>query len=268
MTDHLGSPRLVVDVTSGAVVQRMDYDEFGQVINDTAPGFQPFGFAGGLYDQDTKLVRFGSRDYDAEAGRWTTKDLRQFAGGTNFYAYSSNDPVNRIDPLGGWGIFISFGAGGGLEVGGSASGGFVFDVSSGEIFAYGSFGLGIHSGGAINCGVGVGAYLDLSKLAGIGFEAGATLGTLSIAVGGGGDSLNSLYLSPGVGFGAHLFSTATVIRQLTGDVPVGAVPVDAAPDDPMDAGLPPFGPAPPGPDVPGPVCGDFDDPASKGICPE
>jgi hypothetical protein len=34
------------------------------VTADTNPGFQPFGFAGGLYDQDTKLVRFGARDYD------------------------------------------------------------------------------------------------------------------------------------------------------------------------------------------------------------
>ena len=98
ISDHLGSPRLVVDVTNGAVVQRMDYDEFGQVITDTNPGFQPFGFAGGLYDRDTKLVRFGARDYDAETGRWTAKDPILFAGGdTNLYGYVSNDPINFGD---------------------------------------------------------------------------------------------------------------------------------------------------------------------------
>jgi RHS repeat-associated protein len=106
ISDHLGSPQLVVDVTSGAVMQRMDYDEFGQVITDTNPGFQPFGFAGGLYDRDTKLVRFGARDYDAETGRWATKDPILFAGGdTNLYGYVVNDPVNFIDPAGlyfGW----------------------------------------------------------------------------------------------------------------------------------------------------------------------
>jgi len=101
ISDHLGSPRLVVNVTTGVVIQRMDYDEFGQVITDTNPGFQPFGFAGGLYDRDTKLVRFGARDYDAETGRWTAKDPIGFAGGdTNLYGYVLNDPVNLVDSAG------------------------------------------------------------------------------------------------------------------------------------------------------------------------
>jgi RHS repeat-associated protein len=99
--DHLGSPRLVVNTSNGQIVQRMDYDEFGNVINDTNPGFQPFGFAGGLYDQDTKLVRFGARDYDPATGRWTAKDPILLRGGdTNFYGYVLNDPINLFDPSG------------------------------------------------------------------------------------------------------------------------------------------------------------------------
>jgi RHS repeat-associated protein len=99
ITDHLGSPRLVVDVATGTIVQRLDYDEFGNVLIDTNPGFQPFGFAGGLYDVDTRLVRFGVRDYDAETGRWTSKDALLSAE-DNLYAYAANDPVNLIDAVG------------------------------------------------------------------------------------------------------------------------------------------------------------------------
>ncbi|HEV8582816.1 MAG TPA: RHS repeat-associated core domain-containing protein, partial [Thermoanaerobaculia bacterium] len=98
LSDHLGNPRLVVNATTGQVVQRMDFDELGRVILDTNPGFQPFGFAGGLYDRQTGLVRFGARDYDPETGRWTAKDPILFDGGdANLYSYSLNDPVNFAD---------------------------------------------------------------------------------------------------------------------------------------------------------------------------
>ena len=100
ISDHLGSPRLVVDNT-GAVVQHMDYDDWGNVTQDTNPGFQPFGFAGGIYDRDTNLTRFGARDYDPETGRWTAKDPIKFAGGSaNLYGYVLSDPVNLFDPNG------------------------------------------------------------------------------------------------------------------------------------------------------------------------
>jgi RHS repeat-associated protein len=99
--DHLGSPRLIVNTATGQVVQRIDYDEFGRVLTDTNPGFQPFGFAGGLYDSDTRLVRFGGRDYDAEIGRWTAKDPIGFMGGaTNLYEYVYSDPLSSIDANG------------------------------------------------------------------------------------------------------------------------------------------------------------------------
>jgi RHS repeat-associated protein len=98
ITDHLGSVRMLINIDTGKIEQRMDYDEFGMVLEDTHPGFQPFGFAGGLYDQDTKLVRFGARDYDPEVGRWTSKDPILFNGGdTNLYGYVISDPINFID---------------------------------------------------------------------------------------------------------------------------------------------------------------------------
>lgn len=97
ITDHLGSPRMVVDVTTGNVAEALVYDEFGRVVGDTSPGFQPFGFAGGLYDQDTGLERFGARDYLAGLGRWTAKDSAGFLGGSNRFVWADGDPVNWLD---------------------------------------------------------------------------------------------------------------------------------------------------------------------------
>lgn len=63
--------------------------------------FTNIGFAGGLYDKDTELVRFGARDYDPQTGQWTSKDPILFDGGTsNLYEYVLNDPVNNFDPDG------------------------------------------------------------------------------------------------------------------------------------------------------------------------
>ena len=111
VSDERGSVRLVVDTATGAIAQRMDYDAWGNVTNDTNPGFQPFGFAGGIYDRDTGFVRFGARDYDAVSGRWAWKDRIRFAAQTtNFFAYASNDPINRADFAGTtdeeWGNFL------------------------------------------------------------------------------------------------------------------------------------------------------------------
>lgn len=101
ISDHLGSPRLVINTINGSVIQRIDYDEFGNITLDTNPGFQPFGFAGGLYDQHTGLTRFGARDYDAQVGRWTVKDPIGFDGAdSNLYAYGLGDPINKQDPRG------------------------------------------------------------------------------------------------------------------------------------------------------------------------
>ena len=101
IADHLGSVRLVLDVADGTIAQRMDYDAWGNVINDTNPGFQPFGYAGGLYDRDLELVRFGARDYDPELGRWTAKDPSGFSSKrTNFYSYAANNPTLYTDSSG------------------------------------------------------------------------------------------------------------------------------------------------------------------------
>ena len=97
ISDHLGSVRLVVNIADGTIAQRIDYNEYGVELVNTNIGFQPFSYAGGLSDEQTGLVRFGARDYDALTGRWTSKDPILFAGGqSNLYEYVLNDPVKKI----------------------------------------------------------------------------------------------------------------------------------------------------------------------------
>ena len=105
VTDHLGSVRLLVRADTGDVVFRQDYDTWGRVTSSwTAPlvdVWQPFGFAGGIYDAATGLVRFGARDYDPEVGRWTAKDPIRWGGGQlNLYVYVGDDPINYNDATG------------------------------------------------------------------------------------------------------------------------------------------------------------------------
>lgn len=93
---------MVLNAQTGDVVQRIDYDEFGNITYlQNQNEFINITFAGGLHDADTGLIRFGARDYDPAVGRWTTKDPILFDGGTsNLYEYGLNDPVNNIDPDG------------------------------------------------------------------------------------------------------------------------------------------------------------------------
>jgi len=99
--DQVGSLKVVTDA-AGTVVKRVDYDSFGNILNGSNSTFTvPFGFAGGLHDRDTGLVRFGARDYDSATGKWTAKDPIDFVGGDlNLLSYVGQDPVNWVDPLG------------------------------------------------------------------------------------------------------------------------------------------------------------------------
>ncbi|MEO8132570.1 MAG: RHS repeat-associated core domain-containing protein [Betaproteobacteria bacterium] len=100
-SDQLGSPREIIDA-AGAVVKVIEYDSAGSITLDSNPAFElAIGFAGGLADAATGLVRFGLRDYDPVAGRWTARDPAVFDGRqANVYAYVNNDPINLIDPVG------------------------------------------------------------------------------------------------------------------------------------------------------------------------
>jgi len=96
--DQVESLRAVSD-SSHNIIKEVVYDSYGNILSDSNSSFKvPFGFAGGLYDSDTKLTRFGYRDYDAYTGKWTAKDPILFNGGdSNLYGYVLGDPVDFVD---------------------------------------------------------------------------------------------------------------------------------------------------------------------------
>jgi RHS repeat-associated protein len=149
--DQVGSLRVVADST-GSVVKRISYDSFGNIITDTNEAFKiPFGFAGGLHDRDTRLVRFGYRDYDPDVGRWTAKDPILFSGGdTDLYGYGLNDPINAVDPDGLWTFQIGLGFNVGGILGSSKSGGIIFgrnsETGKWQFGLYGTLGAGLQAG--------------------------------------------------------------------------------------------------------------------------
>lgn len=137
--DQTGTPRVISDA-AGTVVKGLQYDSYGNLLSDSNPSFTlAIGYAGGIADGATGLVRFGFRDYDAAAGRWTSRDPAMYQGSSlNLYAYVNGDPVNAVDPSGLW----SFTIGGSLYegIGGGAS--FTFGTGGFKVCAEGGVGVG------------------------------------------------------------------------------------------------------------------------------
>jgi len=100
LADGLGSVTGLTD-QKGRLVQRYEYDSFGNpgAINPLIG--QPYAFTGREYDPETGLYYYRARYYDPRAGRFITKDPIGFAGGINQYTYVSNDPIDWSDP---WGL--------------------------------------------------------------------------------------------------------------------------------------------------------------------
>lgn len=117
IVDAVGSPVAIVD-TDGVVVDQRVWSTTGELLSDSNPAFDvALGYAGGIEDPTTGLVRFGARDYDPVLGQWLTPDPASIEGrSANLYRYAELDPVTFRDPAGT--ASASAGAGYGAYVGG------------------------------------------------------------------------------------------------------------------------------------------------------
>jgi RHS repeat-associated protein len=103
LTDHLGSIRNVVDA-SGAVVDSLVYDAFGNITSETDPTYRGmYAWTGREIEVEVDLQFNRARFYDPSIGRWISKDPLGFAAGdSNLYRYVNNSPTNHVDPSGLW----------------------------------------------------------------------------------------------------------------------------------------------------------------------
>jgi RHS repeat-associated protein len=89
---------------SGATIgDRYSYDAWGQQTSHTGTTANPWGYASGYLDT-TGLIKFGTRYYDPNLGRWAQLDP---VGGEidnphtlNRFHYAADNPVNLTDASG------------------------------------------------------------------------------------------------------------------------------------------------------------------------
>ncbi|MBL8013326.1 MAG: RHS repeat-associated core domain-containing protein [Candidatus Omnitrophica bacterium] len=115
--DGLGSIRQLTN-SAGAVQQTYDYNSYGKLA--AAPTVvNPYTYTGREYDVESGNYYYRARYYSPTLGRFLQRDpigyydsmnLLQYVDSVgkvlpnnqfmNFYAYTSNNPINRTDPLG------------------------------------------------------------------------------------------------------------------------------------------------------------------------
>ncbi|XP_042572501.1 teneurin-3-like isoform X15 [Cyprinus carpio] len=100
--DNTGTP-LAVFSSNGLLLKQVQYTAYGEIYFDSNPDFQlVIGFHGGLYDPLTRLLHFGERDYDIQAGRWTTPDISTWTrvgkdpAPFNLYMFRNNNPISKV----------------------------------------------------------------------------------------------------------------------------------------------------------------------------
>lgn len=106
--DHLGTPRVVIEVARNVPVWTWDLK--GEAFGSSAPNQDPDGdanpfvfnlrFPGQRYDAASGLNQNYFREYESGTGRYSQSDPIGHAGGIATYAYAGSSPLRFSDALG------------------------------------------------------------------------------------------------------------------------------------------------------------------------
>ena len=163
LTDIQGTVWGYVDAQNN-VVASWQYDAWGNVISEeVAPSAAAlaalrYRFQGREWSAATGLINFRMRWYDAEMGRWLSKDPIGLSGGLNLYAFCYGDPMDNQDPKGNFVIAIGGVGSAGASTGVSAGSGVVLGYSRKNGFQIGTYqtgSLGSHIGLDASFGLGI-----------------------------------------------------------------------------------------------------------------
>lgn len=107
-TDHLGTPRAVIDTYRNVPI--WTWDMAGEAFGNSAPDEDPdrdgtaftfdMRFPGQRYDSATGLNHNYFRDYDFGIGRYVQSDPLGLAAGPSTYGYANGMPTGAYDPFG------------------------------------------------------------------------------------------------------------------------------------------------------------------------
>lgn len=108
--DRLGSVVILSDL-QGIPIQQYDYDSFGNPITFSRNGTEielgdlpienPYLFSGREFDRESGLYYHRARYYNPQIGRFLSEEPLSIDG-PNLYWYARNNPINLIDPTGGF----------------------------------------------------------------------------------------------------------------------------------------------------------------------
>ena len=105
-TDHLNTPRVIVNTANTIVWRWENTHAFGANLPDEDPDgnaqlfeYNP-RFPGQYFDKETNLHYNYFRYYEPETGRYVSPDPIGLAGGLNIFSYASADPLSYSDPYG------------------------------------------------------------------------------------------------------------------------------------------------------------------------